>query len=89
VGVHIRRTDLRLMCNTDDCMDGVSALDVLPLSKYSDIMKKVVELAKSVPSPRFYLATDDSATEEVIRRELATAADLTEGRDLLELILLY
>lgn len=79
VGVHIRRTDLMLRCNTDDCHDGLKAEDVLPLSGYADILKKIHELAVLVDKPRFYLATDDPVTEQVIRQELQTAANLTEG----------
>lgn len=78
VGVHIRRTDLRLLCNTADCRDGLKVQDVLPLSAYSDVLKKLTMLAKSVQKPRFYLATDDPKTEAIIREELKSVANVTE-----------
>lgn len=81
VGVHIRRTDLHLKCNTDDCHDGVMALDVVPLSGYTQTLAQVAELSKSVREPRFFLATDDPATEAEVRQTLqATSANLTEGK---------
>lgn len=80
VGVHIRRTDLRLRCNTDNCKDGVKAQDVLPLSKYTDVLEKVATMAqKTGKKPRFYLATDDAVTETHVREELRRAANLTGG----------
>lgn len=79
VGVHIRRTDLRLKCNTADCRDGVKAEDVLPLAAYTEVLKTIIRLAKSVEQPRFYLATDDPETEVAIREALSNAANLNEG----------
>ena len=71
VGVHIRRTDLRLLCNTDDCEDGLAATEVLPLEAYTSILDQVVRLGEiSGDKPRFFLATDDPKTEEAVRATL-------------------
>lgn len=68
VGVHIRRTDLRLLCNTDDCIDGLAATEVLSLDKYTRILDQIVKLGEiSGDKPRFFLATDDAETEEAVR----------------------
>lgn len=72
VGVHARRTDLMLKCNTADCSDGVSVQDALPLSAYTDLMRQVTALAGTAAGaiPRFYLATDDPGAEEQLRKKL-------------------
>jgi hypothetical protein len=71
IGVHIRRNDLRLLCNTDDCTDGISATEVLPLEKYTSILDQIVKLGDiSGEKPRFFLATDDAKTEEELRMAL-------------------
>jgi len=71
VGVHIRRTDLRLLCNTDDCIDGLAATEVLPLEKYTSILDQIVKLGEiSGDKPRFFLATDDAKTEEAVQMAL-------------------
>lgn len=68
VGVHIRRTDLRLLCNTDDCADGFAVAEVLPLEKYTSILDQIVKLGEiSGDKPRFFLATDDAEAEEAVR----------------------
>ena len=91
VGVHIRRTDLMLRCNTADCSDGVRVQDALPLAAYIDLMRQVLELSAGgdrAGTARFYIATDDPDAEEEIRRQLVQA--LAEhrrrhaGRGLLE-----
>ena len=81
VGVHIRRTDLKLKCrDADKCADGVKAQDVLPLSSYTAILQQVVHMAaRSGDKPRFYLATDDAATERFMREELLRVANASEG----------
>lgn len=81
VGVHIRRTDLMLHCNTADCSDGVKVEDALPLSAYIDIMKQVLALAgnATADAPRFYIATDDAGAEDEIRRELTKALEERNG----------
>lgn len=72
VGVHIRRTDLKLKCNTDKCDDGVAATDVLPLTRYTDILKDILSMkSASTGGLRFFLATDDAATEDDVRHTLA------------------
>ncbi len=80
VGVHIRRTDLKLRCNTDDCTDGLAATEVLPLDKYTNILNQVVKLGEiSGDKPRFFLATDDSKTEEAVRVALETTGSSLLG----------
>jgi len=80
VGVHVRRTDLRLKCNTDDCLDGLKAEDVLPLSEYTSLLEQVIKMSKnSGRSLRFYLATDDAGTEARLRNDLRRVGNLTQG----------
>ena len=78
IGVHIRRTDLRLRCNSDDCSDGLSATEVLPLTTYIDILDQIAAMGEiSGDKPRFFLATDDAKTEETVRSALLRSANMT------------
>jgi hypothetical protein len=74
VGLHMRRTDLRLKCNTDECVDGIDAVNVLPLSAFTDAVAKVAALTAAMDRPRVFLATDDAEAERLVRAELAAKA---------------
>ena len=79
VGVHIRRTDLKLLCNTDDCSDGLPATEVLPLDAYTKILDQIVMMgATTGDKPRFFLATDDAKTEETVRNALYKSANVSD-----------
>ena len=80
VGVHARRTDLMLKCTSEHCVDGVAVQEALPLSRFTDVMKAVAELAPPGVSPRFFLATDDPEAEAAMREELLTWAGAGAGR---------
>lgn len=80
VGVHIRRTDLKLLCNTDDCSDGLPATEVLPLEAYTKILDQIALMgANAGDKPRFFLATDDAKTEETVRNALKKSANVSEA----------
>ena len=76
IGMHIRRSDLRLKCNDLDCESGLFAAETLSLDRYIDLIKRIVHL-KSKDSPRVFIATDDAAAEAEVKNKLAKQLDLS------------
>lgn len=76
VGVHIRRTDLKLRCTSATCAEGVPVDKALPLEMYINVMKKIQRLN---PDVRFYIATDDSRVEREIMMKMNGMASPTRG----------
>jgi hypothetical protein len=71
VGVHSRRTDLKLRCTSEKCREGVTVQEALPLSEFTRLMNQVAGVAPKNTKIRFYLATDDPEAEEEMKRQLA------------------
>lgn len=82
IGMHVRRTDLRLRCNSDFCKEGLKASEVLPLSAYTNATAKIINLANKNTlfqnKYRIFLATDDPLTEVELRQQLDTALGLNQ-----------
>ena len=70
VGVHARRTDLKLRCTSENCKEGVDVNLALPLSNFTTVMKELADLAPSDTKIRFYLATDDPLAEDEMKAQL-------------------
>jgi hypothetical protein len=72
VGVHLRRTDLKLRCTTENCSQGLDVNEALPLSDFTNLMRQVAQqlAPKDNKTIRFYLATDDPEAEEAIMKQL-------------------
>jgi len=70
VGVHFRRTDLKLRCTSENCREGVNVQEGLPFIEFTRLMNLVAQLAPKNTRIRFYLATDDSQAEEEMKRQL-------------------
>ena len=63
VGLHVRRTDLRLRCSSLKCHEGVPVAEALPLSHYTGLMKDLHGLMQQHHTMRYYIATDDAEAE--------------------------
>ena len=74
IGMHIRRTDLRLLCRTDTCLDGLSATEVLPLTAYTQVVDRFLGRMGASghhnhkrEAIRIFIATDDENSEDFVR----------------------
>lgn len=84
VGVHSRRTDLKLRCTSENCSEGVDVQEVISLSEFTRLMNLVAQLAPKDTKIRFYLATDDPEAEEEMKRQLTHALETRAALSLMQ-----
>lgn len=79
IGMHVRRSDLKLKCTSFNCKTGIYAADTLALDRYVDLVKNLAAL-KSPHRPRVFIATDDPSAEMELRDKLTKSLNLTLDR---------